>query len=110
MPGVEFTGLHKDTSAVTQIHFLPGQVSSMSANVKIMAEDQTDVTILCDVGKGRLLSLLDDNTIHLWELEAGAPREVGGEKRDSGVSLRELSSYTLPGRPGIESCRYSRAL
>uniref|UniRef100_A0A3Q3LDG1 LLGL scribble cell polarity complex component 1 n=1 Tax=Mastacembelus armatus TaxID=205130 RepID=A0A3Q3LDG1_9TELE len=41
-PGVEFTGLHRDTSAVTQIVFLPGQ--------------------------GRLLSLLDDNTIHLWEL------------------------------------------
>uniref|UniRef100_A0A669E9X6 LLGL scribble cell polarity complex component 1 n=1 Tax=Oreochromis niloticus TaxID=8128 RepID=A0A669E9X6_ORENI len=41
-PGVEFTGLHKDTTAVTQIHFLPGQ--------------------------GRLLSLLDDNTIHLWEI------------------------------------------
>uniref|UniRef100_A0A671X3T7 LLGL scribble cell polarity complex component 1 n=1 Tax=Sparus aurata TaxID=8175 RepID=A0A671X3T7_SPAAU len=49
-PGVEFTGLHKDTTAVTQIHFLPGQ--------------------------GRLLSLLDDNTIYLWELVAGAPREV----------------------------------
>uniref|UniRef100_A0A7N8XG53 LLGL scribble cell polarity complex component 1 n=1 Tax=Mastacembelus armatus TaxID=205130 RepID=A0A7N8XG53_9TELE len=44
-PGVEFTGLHRDTSAVTQIVFLPGQ--------------------------GRLLSLLDDNTIHLWELVAG---------------------------------------
>ncbi|TNM96730.1 hypothetical protein fugu_014886 [Takifugu bimaculatus] len=26
VPGVEFTGLHKDTTAVTQIHFLPGQV------------------------------------------------------------------------------------
>uniref|UniRef100_A0A6Q2X5F3 Lethal giant larvae homologue 2 domain-containing protein n=1 Tax=Esox lucius TaxID=8010 RepID=A0A6Q2X5F3_ESOLU len=25
-PGVEFTGLHKDTAAVTQIHFLQGQV------------------------------------------------------------------------------------
>uniref|UniRef100_A0A672Z1E1 LLGL scribble cell polarity complex component 1 n=1 Tax=Sphaeramia orbicularis TaxID=375764 RepID=A0A672Z1E1_9TELE len=49
-PGVEFTGLHKDTTAVTQIHFLPGQ--------------------------GRLLSLLDDNTIHLWELVAGASREL----------------------------------
>uniref|UniRef100_A0A672YZT9 LLGL scribble cell polarity complex component 1 n=1 Tax=Sphaeramia orbicularis TaxID=375764 RepID=A0A672YZT9_9TELE len=47
-PGVEFTGLHKDTTAVTQIHFLPGQ--------------------------GRLLSLLDDNTIHLWELVAGLNR------------------------------------
>uniref|UniRef100_A0A8C5A9P1 LLGL scribble cell polarity complex component 1 n=1 Tax=Gadus morhua TaxID=8049 RepID=A0A8C5A9P1_GADMO len=49
-PGVEFTGLHKDTAAVTQIQFLPAQ--------------------------GRLLSLLDDNSIHLWELVGGAPREV----------------------------------
>ena len=30
-PGVEFTGLHQDTTAVTQIHFLPGQVSATSA-------------------------------------------------------------------------------
>uniref|UniRef100_A0A3Q3B2E7 LLGL scribble cell polarity complex component 1 n=1 Tax=Kryptolebias marmoratus TaxID=37003 RepID=A0A3Q3B2E7_KRYMA len=51
-PGVEFTGIHGDATAVTQIHFLPGQ--------------------------GRLLSLLDDNTIHLWELVAGPSREVGG--------------------------------
>lgn len=34
VPGVEFTGLHKDTTAVTQIHFLPGQVSSTLAHVK----------------------------------------------------------------------------
>ncbi|XP_033501018.2 lethal(2) giant larvae protein homolog 1 [Epinephelus lanceolatus] len=81
-PGVEFTGLHKDTTAVTQIHFLPGQ--------------------------GRLLSLLDDNTIHLWELVAGAPREVGGVKREGVVSLQEVDSYTLPGRPGIESCSATR--
>lgn len=26
-PGVEFTGLHRDTATVTQMHFLPGQVS-----------------------------------------------------------------------------------
>ncbi|TKS91705.1 Lethal(2) giant larvae protein -like protein 1 [Collichthys lucidus] len=81
-PGVEFTGLHKDTTAVTQIHFLPGQ--------------------------GRLLSLLDDNTIHLWELVAGAPREVGGVKREGVVCLQEVSSYTLPGKPGIESCSATR--
>lgn len=57
--------------------------------------------------QGRLLSLLDDNTIHLWELAAGAPKEVGGEKREGVVCLQEVSSYTLPGRPGIESCRYT---
>lgn len=33
-PGVEFTGLHKDTTAVTQIHFLPGQVSELHAKCK----------------------------------------------------------------------------
>ncbi|XP_034750300.1 lethal(2) giant larvae protein homolog 1 [Etheostoma cragini] len=81
-PGVEFTGLHKDITAVTQILFLPGQ--------------------------GRLLSLLDDNTIHLWELVAGAPREVGGDKRDGVVCLQEVDSYSLPGRPGIESCSATR--
>lgn len=73
------------------------------------AEDQTDACRPYDLVKGRLLSLLDDNTIHLWELVAGAPREVGGEKRDSGVCLQEVNSYSLPGKPGIESCRYSRA-
>ncbi|KAM6914169.1 lethal(2) giant larvae protein homolog 1 [Lycodopsis pacificus] len=81
-PGVEFTGLHRDTTAVTQIHFLPGQ--------------------------GRLLSLLDDNTIHLWELVAGPPREVGGVKREGVVYLEEVDSYSLPGRPGIESCSATR--
>uniref|UniRef100_A0A3Q2NXB7 LLGL scribble cell polarity complex component 1 n=1 Tax=Fundulus heteroclitus TaxID=8078 RepID=A0A3Q2NXB7_FUNHE len=81
-PGVEFTGLHKDITAVTQIHFLPGQ--------------------------GRLLSLLDDNTIHLWELVVGPPREVGGTKKEGGVCLKQVDSYTLPGRPGIESCSATR--
>ncbi|KAA8584876.1 hypothetical protein FQN60_003570, partial [Etheostoma spectabile] len=81
-PGVEFTGLHKDITAVTQILFLPGQ--------------------------GRLLSLLDDNTIHLWELVAGDPREVGGDKREGVVCLQEVDSYSLPGRPGIESCSATR--
>ncbi|XP_005945498.1 lethal(2) giant larvae protein homolog 1 isoform X1 [Haplochromis burtoni] len=81
-PGVEFTGLHNDTTAVTQIHFLPGQ--------------------------GRLLSLLDDNTIHLWELVAGPLREVGGVKKEGVVSLQEVNTYNLPGRPGIESCSATR--
>ncbi|XP_061088611.1 lethal(2) giant larvae protein homolog 1 isoform X2 [Conger conger] len=71
-PGVEFTGLHKDTATVTQIHFLPGQ--------------------------GRLLSLLDDNTLHLWEM---SPKEGSSH-------LEELCSFTLPGRPGIESASATR--
>lgn len=52
------------------------------------------------------MSLLDDNTIHLWELVVGAPREMGGVKREGVVSLQEVGNYSLPGRPGIESCRY----
>ncbi|XP_069501803.1 lethal(2) giant larvae protein homolog 1 isoform X2 [Ambystoma mexicanum] len=63
-PGVEFTGLHKETATVTQMHFLPGQ--------------------------GRLLSLLDDNTLHLWEIYDG-----------DGVShFHETHNFVLPGRPG----------
>ncbi|XP_047427765.1 lethal(2) giant larvae protein homolog 1 [Mugil cephalus] len=81
-PGVEFTGRHRDPTAVTQIHFLPGQ--------------------------GRLLSLLDDNTIHLWELVATPSREVGGARKEDVVSLQEAETYSLPGRPGIESCSASR--
>ncbi|KAM6957462.1 LOW QUALITY PROTEIN: lethal(2) giant larvae protein homolog 1 [Aplochiton taeniatus] len=81
-PGVEFTGLHRDTAVVTQIHFLPGQ--------------------------GRLLSLLDDNSLHLWELVGGAPREVGVANREGVVYLQEVHSSSLPGRPGIESCSATR--
>uniref|UniRef100_A0A8C1M2Z5 LLGL scribble cell polarity complex component 1 n=1 Tax=Cyprinus carpio TaxID=7962 RepID=A0A8C1M2Z5_CYPCA len=72
-PGVEMTGLHKDTAAVTQIHFLYGQ--------------------------GRMLSLLDDNTIHLWEIV----------QRENRSHLVELHSFNLPGRPGIESTRFSES-
>uniref|UniRef100_A0A8C5PSX4 LLGL scribble cell polarity complex component 1 n=1 Tax=Leptobrachium leishanense TaxID=445787 RepID=A0A8C5PSX4_9ANUR len=66
-PGVEFTGLHGDMATVMQMHFLPGQ--------------------------GRLLSLLDDNTLHLWELQ----------HRDGSTHLEETRSFTLPGRPGFDS-------
>ncbi|XP_061455141.1 lethal(2) giant larvae protein homolog 1 isoform X2 [Rhineura floridana] len=63
-PGVEFTGLHRETATVTQMHFLPGQ--------------------------GRLLSLLDDNTLHLWEIY----------QRDGYSHLEETHSFVVPGRPG----------
>ncbi|XP_015264810.1 PREDICTED: lethal(2) giant larvae protein homolog 1 isoform X1 [Gekko japonicus] len=66
-PGVEFTGLHRETATVTQIHFLPGQ--------------------------GRLLSLLDDNTLHLWEIY----------HKDGYSHLEETRSFLLPGRPGFDS-------
>uniref|UniRef100_A0A8C7KVU2 LLGL scribble cell polarity complex component 1 n=1 Tax=Oncorhynchus kisutch TaxID=8019 RepID=A0A8C7KVU2_ONCKI len=55
---------------------------------------------------GRLLSLLDDNTLHLWEL-GGASRDRGGAKSEGVVYLEEKRNYSLLGRPGLESCRYT---
>uniref|UniRef100_A0A8B9E4Z9 LLGL scribble cell polarity complex component 1 n=1 Tax=Anser cygnoides TaxID=8845 RepID=A0A8B9E4Z9_ANSCY len=63
-PGVELTGLHKETATVTQLHFLAGQ--------------------------GWLLSLLDDNTLHLWEIY----------QKDGCSHLEETRSFGLPARPG----------
>ncbi|CAO2646088.1 LLGL scribble cell polarity complex component 2 [Lemmus lemmus] len=63
-PGVEFMGLHKENNAVMQIHFLPGEC--------------------------QLVTLLDDNSLHLWSL-----------KVKGGVSeLQEEESFTLRGAPG----------
>uniref|UniRef100_A0A8C5XCM4 LLGL scribble cell polarity complex component 2 n=1 Tax=Microcebus murinus TaxID=30608 RepID=A0A8C5XCM4_MICMU len=63
-PGVEFMGLHQENNAVIQIHFLPGQC--------------------------QLVTLLDDNSLHLWSL-----------KVKGGVSeLQEDESFTLRGPPG----------
>ncbi|XP_029068104.1 lethal(2) giant larvae protein homolog 2 isoform X1 [Monodon monoceros] len=63
-PGVEFMGLHRENNAVVQIHFLPGQC--------------------------QLVTLLDDNSLHLWSL-----------KVKGGVSeLQEDESFTLRGPPG----------
>ncbi|XP_023670840.1 lethal(2) giant larvae protein homolog 1-like [Paramormyrops kingsleyae] len=71
-PGVEFTSFHKEPATVMQLHFLHGQ--------------------------GRLVSLLDDNILHLWEINP----------RQGGSNLEELCSFTLPGRPGLESTSATR--
>ncbi|KFV61396.1 Lethal(2) giant larvae protein 1, partial [Dryobates pubescens] len=70
-PGVELAGLHKEMATVTQLHFLPGQ--------------------------GWLLSLLDDNTLHLWEVC----------QKDGCSHLEETRSFGLPGRPGSDSSNCS---
>ncbi|XP_061611994.1 LLGL scribble cell polarity complex component 2 isoform X2 [Phyllopteryx taeniolatus] len=63
-PGVEFMGLHDENAAVTQIHFLPHQVE--------------------------LVTLLDDNSLHMWTLRA-----------HTGLSeLLEIGRFTLTGPPG----------
>ncbi|XP_062330381.1 LLGL scribble cell polarity complex component 2 isoform X2 [Osmerus eperlanus] len=63
-PGVEFMGLHDENATVTQVHFLPHQVE--------------------------LVTLLDDNSLHMWTLRA-----------HHGVSeLLEIGRFTLTGPPG----------
>ncbi|XP_009581247.1 PREDICTED: lethal(2) giant larvae protein homolog 1 [Fulmarus glacialis] len=63
-PGVEFMGLHEENNTVMQIHFIPDQC--------------------------QLVTLLDDNSLHLWSL-----------KQHSGASeLREEHCFTLKGPPG----------
>ncbi|XP_064135449.1 lethal(2) giant larvae protein homolog 1 isoform X2 [Loxodonta africana] len=65
-PGVEFTGLHHDAATVTQMHFLPGQ--------------------------GRLLTLLDDNSLHLWEIVP----------HNGCAHLEETLSFQPPSRPSFD--------
>ncbi|XP_052543791.1 LLGL scribble cell polarity complex component 2 isoform X1 [Tympanuchus pallidicinctus] len=63
-PGVEFVGLHEENNTVMQIHFIPDQC--------------------------QLVTLLDDNSLHLWSL-----------KQRSGASeLWEDHRFTLKGPPG----------
>ncbi|XP_039255699.2 lethal(2) giant larvae protein homolog 1-like isoform X1 [Styela clava] len=68
-PGVEFTGLHDDTNQVVQLHFLTGEA--------------------------RLVSILDNNTMHLWELQNIKDDKKGAQE------LVEVGAYQLSGRPGI---------
>uniref|UniRef100_A0A8C2GHG2 LLGL scribble cell polarity complex component 2 n=1 Tax=Cyprinus carpio TaxID=7962 RepID=A0A8C2GHG2_CYPCA len=63
-PGVEFMGLHDENAAVTQVHFLPNQVE--------------------------LVTLLDDNSLHMWTLRA----------HNSMSELLEIGRFTLSGPPG----------
>uniref|UniRef100_A0A672N5C1 LLGL scribble cell polarity complex component 2 n=1 Tax=Sinocyclocheilus grahami TaxID=75366 RepID=A0A672N5C1_SINGR len=63
-PGVEFMGLHDENAAVTQVHFLPNQVE--------------------------LVTLLDDNSLHMWTLRA----------HTSMSELLEIGRFTLSGPPG----------
>uniref|UniRef100_A0AAX7SQI0 LLGL scribble cell polarity complex component 2 n=1 Tax=Astatotilapia calliptera TaxID=8154 RepID=A0AAX7SQI0_ASTCA len=64
-PGVEFMGLHDENAAVTQVHFMPHQVE--------------------------LVTLLDDNSLHMWTLRG-----------HNGLSeLLEIGRFTLTGPPGV---------
>lgn len=69
---MEFTGLHRDACTVTQVHFLPGQ--------------------------GRLLTLLDDSSLHLWEIT----------HHHGSAQLEEALSFQLPSRPGFDGASLTR--
>ncbi|XP_054834246.1 LLGL scribble cell polarity complex component 2 isoform X2 [Eublepharis macularius] len=64
-PGVEFMGLHEETNTVMQIHFIPGQC--------------------------QLVTLLDDNSLHLWSFK---------QQRNGASELQEKRHFTLRGPPG----------
>ncbi|XP_053148977.1 LLGL scribble cell polarity complex component 2 isoform X2 [Hemicordylus capensis] len=64
-PGVEFMGLHEETNTVMQIHFIPAQC--------------------------QLVTLLDDNSLHLWNLK---------HTHSNASELTEESHFTLRGPPG----------
>ncbi|XP_057570279.1 lethal(2) giant larvae protein homolog 1 isoform X2 [Hippopotamus amphibius kiboko] len=95
-PGVEFTGLHRDAATVTQMHFLPGQVSlsppPAPVNPVPPAPPQAGSVLVGLVRQGRLLTLLDDSSLHLWEVV-----HHGGRAR-----LEEALSFQPPGRPGFD--------
>nr|XP_006817104.1 PREDICTED: lethal(2) giant larvae protein homolog 1-like isoform X3 [Saccoglossus kowalevskii] len=61
-PGVEFIGVHKDETPVSQLFFLPDQ--------------------------GRIISLLENNTLHLWEVNI----------KDGNSVLEEVKEFSLEGR------------
>jgi len=67
-PGIEFCAVHKSSGQVLQLHFLHGQ--------------------------GKLVSILDDNSIHLWGLEDIKNGPASPQK----IAL--IKSSQLPGRPG----------
>ncbi|KAG8129052.1 putative Lethal giant larvae protein [Naja naja] len=64
-PGVEFMGLHEETNTVVQIHFILKQC--------------------------RLVTLLDDNSLHLWTLK---------HSHHGTSELQEERHFTLRGPPG----------
>lgn len=97
-PGVELTGLHKETATVTQLHFLPGQVRGCPCGGNLAAAPQhlTQHPLSSCLPQGWLLSLLDDNTLHLWEVC----------QKEGCSHLEETRSFGLPGRPGSGSAKY----
>ncbi|XP_060521862.1 lethal(2) giant larvae protein homolog 1 isoform X3 [Cylas formicarius] len=79
-PGVEFYGQHQNPIAVTRLVFLPS--------------------------KGRIISLQDDNSLHLWEVNKSSLVEVksqaleGKLKKISTMCLESVGKHLLLGTEG----------
>lgn len=106
---MEFMGLHDENAAVTQVHFLPQQVKS-AALLLFKVAPLVDhfswspespffaPTYFNDHLNGfqcwnvqvELVTLLEDNSLHMWTLRA-----------HQGLSeLLEIGRFTLTGPPG----------
>ena len=100
-PGVEFTGLHRDTATVTQMHFLPGQVSLHPHWLPwppCPPHPRPAQSWSLLIHQGRLLTLLDDSSLHLWEIV----------HHNGCAHLEEALSFQPPSRPGFDCARYRR--
>lgn len=100
---MEFTGLHRDAATVTQMHFLPGQVSlgPTAGPQKPPAPSPTPVSLVLVLltRQGRVLTLLDDDSLHLWEIV----------HHDGCAHLEEALHFQAPSRPGFDGPRYRGA-
>lgn len=102
-PGVEFTGLHRDAATVTQMHFLPGQVNICPPPAAggphshvLLPSRPTPFWSLLLPCQGRLLTLLDDSSLHLWEII----------HHNGCAHLEEGLSFQPPSRPSFDNARY----
>uniref|UniRef100_A0A8C5A3J4 LLGL scribble cell polarity complex component 1 n=1 Tax=Gadus morhua TaxID=8049 RepID=A0A8C5A3J4_GADMO len=118
-PGVEFTGLHKDTAAVTQIQFLPAQVSWGMMHYLFTSR----VTVLLLLGSCDLLCVgTEGGGVHFLDLPRLSLRENQSLLQDQviqslpddyrcGKSLGPVESLQEhPQQPGVILIGYSRGL
>ena len=100
---MEFTGLHRDAATVTQMHFLPGQVSlgPAAGPQKPPAPLPIPVSsvLVFITRQGRVLTLLDDDSLHLWEIV----------HHDGCAHLEEALHFQAPSRPCFDGARYRGA-
>uniref|UniRef100_A0A667Z7C6 LLGL scribble cell polarity complex component 1 n=1 Tax=Myripristis murdjan TaxID=586833 RepID=A0A667Z7C6_9TELE len=103
-PGVEFTGLHKDTTAVTQMHFLPGQVRATATRVTVLLLLRS-CELLCVGTEGGGVYFLDLPRLSLKDGQTLPEDYRCGKSLGPVESLQEH-----PQQPGKILIGYSRGL